>query len=123
MASLTGVRILLVEDEFLLAMDMEAALSQEGAQVIGPLVTVPDAVKAAEIEDLAGAVLDLNLRGQMSYPIASVLERRGIPFLFATGYDTARLARKFRGRPCLRKPFTGHALTAALRRLLTAKPH
>lgn len=109
---------MLVEDEFLLAMEMESAIRDEGAVVVGPFVTIAQASAAAETEDLAGAVLDLNVRGEMSFPVAAILERRHVPFLFATGYDLSRLPESFRQRPCLRKPFTGHDLARALRNLM-----
>ncbi len=118
MQRLQGIRILVVEDEFLLAMDIESAIREAGGLVVGPVVTLKDAVATAEREELNAAVLDLNLRGEMSYPVAEVLRSRRIPFLFATGYTENRLPQPFQCRPCLRKPFTWGALTAAIERLL-----
>lgn len=118
MHKLQGSRILVVEDEFLLAMDIESAIREEGGEIVGPIVSLEEAVATAEREALNAAVLDLNLRGEMSYPVAEVLDRRQIPFLFATGYSQNRLPNEFRSRPCLRKPFTWLALTTALQRLL-----
>jgi CheY-like chemotaxis protein len=120
MQKLQGVRILIVEDEFLLAMDIESAIRGEGGEVVGPIVNLEEAVATAGREELSAAVLDLNLRGEMSYPVAEVLDRRRIPFLFATGYSQNRLPDAFQCRPCLRKPFTWLALTTALERLLEA---
>lgn len=118
MQKLQGIRILVVEDEFLLAMDIESAIREAGGEVVGPVVSLEEAVATAEREDLNAAVLDLNLRGEMSYPVAEVLDSRRIPFLFATGYSQGRLPDAFQCRPCLRKPFTWIALTAALERLV-----
>lgn len=118
MQKLAGNRILVVEDEFLLAMDIESAIREAGGEVVGPVVSLEEAVATAEREELDAAVLDLNLRGEMSYPVAEVLDSRHIPFLFATGYSQGRLADPFQSRPCLRKPFTWSALTAALERLV-----
>jgi CheY-like chemotaxis protein len=118
MRRLQGLRVLIVEDEFLLAMDIENALREEGAEVVGPAVTVKDAIATAETADLNAAVLDLNVRGEMSYPVASVLDSRGIPFLFATGYAASRIPDMFQYRPCLRKPFTWQALISALEQLV-----
>jgi CheY-like chemotaxis protein len=118
MQKLQGIRILVVEDEFLLAMDIESAIREAGGEVVGPVVSLEEAVATAERENLNAAVLDLNLRGEMSYPVAEVLDSRRIPFLFATGYSQGRLPDAFQCRPCLRKPFTWIALTAALERLV-----
>jgi CheY-like chemotaxis protein len=115
---LQGVRILIVEDEFLLAMDIESAIREAGGEVVGPIVSLEEAVATAEREELNAAVLDLNLRGEMSYPVAEVLDSRHIPYIFATGYSHSRLPDAFQCRPCLRKPFTWVALTAALERLV-----
>ena len=120
MRKLQGVRILIVEDEFLLAMDIESAIREEGGEVVGPVVNLEEAVATAGREELNAAVLDLNLRGKMSYPVAKVLDRRHIPFLFSTGYSQNRLPSEFQRRPCLRKPFTWLALTTALERLIVA---
>jgi CheY-like chemotaxis protein len=119
---LQGVRILIVEDEFLLAMDIESAIREAGGEVVGPIVSLEEAVATAEREELNAAVLDLNLRGEMSYPVAEVLDSRHIPFIFATGYSQSRLSDAFQCRPCLRKPFTWAALTAALERLVAKSP-
>ena len=118
MQKLQGRRILIVEDEFLLAMDIESAIREQGGEVVGPIVNVEEAVATAGREELNAAVLDLNLRGEMSYPVAEVLDKRRIPFLFATGYSQHRLPNAFQCRPCLRKPFTWLALTTALERII-----
>jgi DNA-binding response OmpR family regulator len=84
--SLAGRRVLLVEDEMLIAMVIEAALEDEGVEVVGPFGRLAQAIEAAEREQVDVALLDVNLAGQYVYPVADILEGRGIPFLFLTGY-------------------------------------
>ena len=102
---LRGVRILIVEDEYYLAADLAAALSARGAEVVGPVGTLEDAERALATERIDRAVLDVNLRGQMSFPVAERLEAAGIPYVIATGYSEGSLPERFRGRPRLEKPF------------------
>lgn len=79
---------MIVEDEYFVAADLAMDLRTLGADVVGPVGTVPDALALLNEEArLDGAVLDINLHGQMSYPIAALLRSTGTPFLFATGYD------------------------------------
>src|SRR3712207_7225274 len=88
--TLTGRRVLVVEDEYFLANDMAKRLQANGAEVIGPVGGIDDALDLIdETENLDGAVLDLNLRGEMAFPVADALIKRGVPFVFATGYDQA----------------------------------
>ncbi len=85
---LTGRRILIVEDEYFVADDLANDLRRMGAEVIGPVGNVAEALAlVGSTPDLDGAVLDINLHGQMSYPVAALLLTAGTPFLFATGYD------------------------------------
>lgn len=84
---LNGKRILLVEDEPVLAIDAAMMLDELGMDVIGPYATLSKGLATAEAELLDLAMLDVNLRGELSYPIADVLSRRGVPLIFATGYD------------------------------------
>lgn len=108
-AALTGRRILIVDDEMLLAMALEDGLTALGCvTVIAPRVAKALQLIAAESFD--GAMLDVNVAGEPIYPIAQELSRRGIPFVFVTGYDAARLRIEYRDRPILRKPFGMEAL-------------
>lgn len=94
--SLAGRRLLIVEDDFLIGMDFATSLEELGASVVGPVGNVDDALDLiAETKELDGAVLDLNLGGEMSYPIAEALAERDIPFVFTTGYDKAHIAPRF----------------------------
>ena len=88
--ALSGRRVLLVEDDYFIVDDMVRAFRASGADVIGPVPSVEGALDLiAETAHLDGAVLDINLRGEMVYPVADALRERGVPFVFATGYDQA----------------------------------
>jgi CheY-like chemotaxis protein len=100
-----GLRILLVEDEAMVAMIIEDTLSDLGCEVIGPIATIARAKEVAASERIDGAFLDVNLRGELVYPVADTLAERGVPFAFVTGYGEAGLDPRFRGTPVLTKPF------------------
>jgi len=86
--ALAGRRLLVVEDEYLLAAEVVKELRSQGAEVIGPVATIADALDLlAETERVDAALLDLNLCGEMAFPIADALMERRVPFVFATGYD------------------------------------
>lgn len=109
---LTGTRILLVEDEALIAMTAEDALVEAGASV-SLAMRLPLALTLATGGQFDLAILDVNLGSGTSFPAAEVLARRGIPFLFATGYGAAGLSSEFEGRPVLQKPYAPEELVAA----------
>ena len=110
-------RVLLVEDEGLVAMLMEAMLEDVGCRVAATAARLEQAVTLAAAGDFDLAVLDVNLAGKLSYPVAEALRERGIPFLFATGYGAAGLPAALRDAPVLVKPVEPAALMAAVRRL------
>lgn len=117
MSKLTGRRVLVVEDEALVAMLVEDALLDAGAGVIGPAATVAEALACLERETPDVAVLDLNLAGETSTPVADVLAARGIPFVVATGYGADGLPPGHAKATVLAKPYDPDDLTAALARL------
>ena len=80
-------RVLIVEDEYYLAADLELALKAQGAGVVGPICDLPDALSAVAKGGFDAAVIDVNLHGEFAYNVADALKRRGIPFVFATGYS------------------------------------
>src|SRR6202171_5551025 len=80
-------RVLLVEEEMLVAWLIEDMLADLGCAVIGPASSVNQALAMIDAEAVDAAVLDLNLNGQMSYPVADALAARGVPFVISTGYD------------------------------------
>jgi DNA-binding response OmpR family regulator len=102
-ASLEGVRVLLVEDEYLVASLIEEMLEIAGCIVTGPIPRLAQAVDAADRETCDAAVLDVNLAGERIYPVADILSRRNIPFVFVTGYGV--LPGEYAKRPRLCKPF------------------
>jgi CheY-like chemotaxis protein len=117
MTRLTGRRVLVVEDEALVAMLVEDALLDAGASVIGPAATVAEALALLERETPEAAVLDLNLAGETSTPVADALAARGVPFVVATGYGADGLPPGHAAVPVLAKPYDPDDLTAALSRL------
>jgi CheY-like chemotaxis protein len=111
---LAGRRILVVEDELLVAMLAETLLAEAGCQIIGPIGRLSSAIKAAEEEQIDAAVLDVNLNGEPVFACAEILSRRGIPFLFVSGYGASGLPASFKDRPILTKPYRSAALLALL---------
>ena len=98
-------RILVVEDEYMLATEMSSELSAAGAVVIGPVPTVEQATALIqESGAIDGAILDVNLGGELVYPVADLLARSGIPFVFVTGYETSALPQEYAAVPCIMKP-------------------
>ena len=86
---LAGKRVLIVEDDNILAITLAEEFAAEGAEVIGPAATVTDALDVIARNDLDGAIVDINLRGKAAFPVADALADRHIPFVFATGYLVA----------------------------------
>jgi CheY-like chemotaxis protein len=117
---LHGVRVFLVEDEALVAMLMEDMLTDHGCSVVATAPRLDEAL--AHAQDLTlefdVAVLDLNLAGENTFSVASALEKRGIPFVFATGYGAGGLPPEWRGRPTLQKPFSASDVTTVLAKTL-----
>jgi CheY-like chemotaxis protein len=99
-----GNRLLLVEDEALTGMMMSDMLTELGFDVIGPFGRVADAMAALKREDFHAAVLDVNLDGEVVYPVADAVVERGLPFVFVTGYSPEGIDRRFAQVPVLQKP-------------------
>jgi len=113
--SLSGRHILLVEDDFIIALDQAASLEEAGARVVGPAATVGAALELlANTDRLDGAVLDVHLRGQTSYPVADVLKARSVPFVFLTGYDRSIISASYADVPVCEKPFNLARITQAM---------
>jgi CheY-like chemotaxis protein len=109
-----GLRVLIVEDEMLVAMDIAGLLQDIGCRVIGPAGTLAAALPLAREEELDAAILDVNLENKGVEPVAAELARRNVPFVFATGYVREDLPPRFRDRPVLEKPFTREDIEAAI---------
>ena len=112
---LHGKSILIVEDEFLLALQLEEVLQSRGATVRGPYRRLDEALNAAERENFDFAILDINLSGTMVYPLADHLLARGNAFVFLTGYSVSNLPERFRAVTRLNKPCDPELLIATLR--------
>ena len=115
---LTGRRVLVVEDEYFIADDIARALTSLGAEVVGPAPDLQRAEALLNEGSIDWAVLDINLQGEMVYPVAQALQKRSIPFVFATGYDQASIPSGFADVPRWEKPFDPGALARILPSLL-----
>ena len=104
-ANLTGRRILVVEDELLIAMLVEGALADIGCVTIGPVGDLESALRMAQTEPLDAAILDVTIRGGQVFPVAEALRARNLPFVLASGYGDWALPEPFRDQPRLTKPF------------------
>jgi DNA-binding response OmpR family regulator len=107
-------RVLIVEDEMLVAMLIEDTVMDLGLEVVGPMMRLETALEAAANEAFDFAILDINLAGKTSFPVADCLVERGIPFMFASGYGAAGLSERYRDAPIVQKPFAPHQLEAML---------
>jgi len=107
-------RVLIVEDEFLIAMLLEDLLSRMGHRVVACVAGVDEAIELVNEMDIDFAILDINLGGEQSFPVAALLRQRKIPFVFATGYGTEGLADEFRNELALRKPYDPPDLERAI---------
>ena len=110
---LKGKRILVVEDEALIAVMVEDMLTDMGSVVVGPAATIEQALALARSEEIDGAVLDVNVRGERIDPVADALSARGVPMLFATGYGEVRLA-SGAAATVIDKPYTQEKLARGL---------
>jgi CheY-like chemotaxis protein len=100
-----GLRVLLIEDEIMVALLLEDMLADLGHTIVGPVGRLDKALEAARKEAFDLAFLDVNIDGREVYPVAETLAARGIPFIFVTGYGRAGLRPPYRDRPTLQKPF------------------
>jgi CheY-like chemotaxis protein len=115
-------KILLVEDEELVALELSAELSRLGWAIVGPAATLAEA-QALLSKHFDAAVLDVNLRGHPIYPVAEQLEKLRVPFVFCTGYEMVDPEGRFPNVPVIRKPAHPAAVSAALSDLLKARSH
>jgi CheY-like chemotaxis protein len=111
-------RLLVVEDEYLIRMLLEDMLDDLGYGIAAAVGTLSEARQIAADGDFSAAILDVNLDGQEIYPVADILAKRGLPFVFVTGYGERSLPEPYRGRPALQKPFQAEQLKTTLAGLL-----
>jgi DNA-binding response OmpR family regulator len=115
-------RILVVDDEPLISMMIEDWLVELGCEVVGPAPSLSDGLKLAASDGLDGAILDVRLGDQDSYPIAGALRERGIPFAFATGTGDFEPGSGFENSPRLAKPFDFDDVKTVVATLLGENP-
>ncbi len=119
---LQGLRVLVVEDETLVAMLIEDYLSEFGCVVAASVGRVEKGLHALKKLEVDAAVLDVNVAGESVSPIAELLSERSVPFIFASGYGARGVEARWTGRPALQKPFAARELRSALLACLQAAP-
>src|SRR5665811_966120 len=119
-ATKASPRVLVVEDDYLIRMLLEDMLADLGYSIAAAVGTIAEASELAATGEFDVAVLDVNLDGQEIYPVAEILAKRGLPFIFVTGYGERSLTEPYHDRPALQKPFQIDQLKAALDELLAA---
>lgn len=116
------LRVFVVEDEMLVAMLIEDMLDDMGHELAGLATHLEGALLQAANVQTDVAVLDVNLNGKLSFPIADILRQRGVPFFFASGYGSAGLCDAYKGTLTLKKPFEAQDLTNALAKMVGPPP-
>jgi len=112
-------RILLVEDEAMIAMLVEDMLDDLGFETVGPALHLESALHLAETEQLDAAILDVNMGDERSYSVAAILNRRGIPYIFATGYGVDGIEAGHSPAHVLQKPYLEFEIESVLRAVLS----
>jgi DNA-binding response OmpR family regulator len=112
------VRILVVEDNYLIALRTAAILQDAGYAVVGPELSLDAARRALAQQRIDLALLDVNLDGEMVFPLSTILDTRGIPYIFITSYSEAAIPAEYRDRPLMQKPFVPELLLAQIQKLL-----
>ncbi len=116
----SGIRVAVVEDEFMIAMAVEAAVLDAGGVVVEMAATLNQALDLARNGEFDAALLDINLNGEHSFPVAKALEERGIPYAFVTGYGRQMVPEAFAAAPLLTKPYAREDLIRILAGLAAA---
>jgi DNA-binding response OmpR family regulator len=118
---LEGLRVLLIEDESLVAELIVDILETAGCAVIGPFARIDPALRAAAEETFDAALLDLDLAGVSTFPVAAFLASRNLPFIFLTGFGKGALQGEYAGHPIIAKPFKSQNLLDMLTRVAKQK--
>jgi DNA-binding response OmpR family regulator len=117
MSELSGVTVLVVEDDYYLADDTSLALEGAGANVLGPYVSFDEAQRAIGETKPDCAILDINLGNGPDFTSAAAMRSQGVPIMFVTGYDHATIPSEMKDVTCLQKPTTGRKIVQAVRRI------
>jgi CheY-like chemotaxis protein len=107
-------RVLVVEDEFLVALELSGIVERAGYSVVGPAESVDATRKVLSQQKVDLALLDINLRGELVFPIAEYLEANGLPYIFVTGNSPSSLPAEYRHRPLVQKPYNSELLLALI---------
>ena len=107
-------RVLVVEDEFLVALELSRIVERAGYSVVGPAESVDATRKVLAQQKVDLALLDINLRGELVFPIAEYLEAIGLPYIFVTGNSPSSLPAEYRHRPLVQKPYNSELLLALI---------
>ena len=119
---LQGCTILIAEDEYLIANDIKRELVLAGAKVLGPVASLEGTIDLVESSvHIDAAILDVNLRGEKVFPAAELLDSRGVPFVFATGYDRSMIPPGFDDVTRCEKPIGAAALIAVIGKLVATR--
>jgi CheY-like chemotaxis protein len=108
------LRVLVVEDEVAISLLLEDMLLDLGCEVVGPAGRLSAATALAEQEEIDLAILDVNVAGEPIYPLVDALAKKGVPFVFSTGYGSSGIQERYRNRPVLQKPFGQNDLARLL---------
>jgi CheY-like chemotaxis protein len=119
--TIRSLKIFVVEDEAVIRMMVVGTLEDLGHSIAAEAGHIGQAMALSRSTEFDLAVLDVNIVGQMIFPVADLIQERGLPFIFATGYGEPISPKRFQGRPALIKPFTSEALSAAINRLCAAQ--
>jgi two-component SAPR family response regulator len=111
---LSGRLVLVVEDEYFIADEIAEALREAGAEVLGPVPELKEALRLLELEKVDLAILDINLKNGITFEVADLLATRNIPFVFATGYDRSSIPERHKTRAVWEKPFNARDLVDSL---------
>jgi two-component SAPR family response regulator len=114
MRDLSGLRVLVVEDEGPIALLIEDMLDELGCNVVASVARLTKAFETAENKEVEFAVLDVNVNGEQIFPFARLLSERGVPFIFSTGYGAAGLPPDLANRPVVAKPFSLSELSRSI---------
>jgi CheY-like chemotaxis protein len=118
---LRGRRVLVVENEYLIAMDIEACLIDAGAEIVGPFVSAAEALANLDGGVIDAALLDIGLDADDSYPVADEMRRRGAPFIFMSGYGPNQLKPEYAGSPFISKPFESARLAEKVAAIISGR--